>query len=282
MIVPPSAEKIPPRPARVLLQDAHDTQGPGAVERLRAFAAIAVRPALVLTALRPFTALPEKLVRDQWDAALASGPLDAALFGDLGNAARVSALAEWLEDAPQLRRRVLDPELVRPDGEARHPRGMAATLNARLLPLMDVVVAGAGDLAGLIGREVESLAELRDGARRLFDRGVPAVVVTGGRLDGHPIDYLFEGKDFIEFGTDRIRTAGLRGAGATFSALLVGHLGRGLSLSAALQAAKDGVTAALRCAQPEGEAWSAEVLGEAFEALGFDPAPIEPTRAELV
>jgi hydroxymethylpyrimidine/phosphomethylpyrimidine kinase len=250
--------------------------------RQRALASVSVQPAAVISGIRPFTALPEKLLRDQWDAALASGPLDACLFADLGNADRVSALAEWLHDAPQLQPRVLDPDLTGPKGEARHARAMAATVANRLLDRVDLVVVDAGDLRLLTGRDIEDLADLREGARRLFDRGAKAVLATGGRLEGHPIDYLFEGRDFVEFGDDRVRRAHLVGAGATLSALLTGHIARGLGLVAAVAAAKAGVTLAIKRAQPDGETWAADALGLAFEALGLDPAPLVPHRDELV
>lgn len=271
----PSDTKPPRRAAVVLHVDAlHPTGHVGLLAALRAHGAAAVQPSAVCTAVRPFTGLPARVVRDQLDRALTLGP-DAIGLGDPGD--HPAALAEALGDALSA---AAAPLIVAPNAvdRGRRPRfepAHLATLAERLFRHAEAVALDTDEAALLTGREIRDLPRMRDAARRIADRGSRWVIVTGGRIEGHAVDLAWNGREFTEFGADRVPVDRQAGAGAVFGALLVAHRARGLDVLAALDAAKAGVGRALAHPTPVGPAARLDPLGPAFAALGLDPRPVE-------
>lgn len=265
-----------PRAARALLVDALQPDGlDGAAVRLEAFAAQAVLTVLAPTAVRPLTPLPAALVFDAVGLAAASGPVDASLLADLGRAETVDGLIERLPSLPLGGPTVLCAELADAHGHARHAKAMLAATR-RLVPHVDVWVVDADEIALLTGRPCDELPALREGGRRLFDLGCPQVVLTGGRLAGHAIDLVYDGRAFTEFGADRRRGDGRVGAKAVFSAGLAARLARGQALLPAVEGAKGAVTEAIDGAVHSGESQRAAALATAWQGLSVDPRPIQP------
>jgi hydroxymethylpyrimidine/phosphomethylpyrimidine kinase len=69
--------------------------------------------------------------------------------------------------------------------------------------------------------------------------------VTGGHLDGPPIDVCFDGRTYTELGADRVDGRHTHGTGCTFSAALAARLAIGDDLTGAARAAKIYVTRAI-------------------------------------
>lgn len=69
------------------------------------------------------------------------------------------------------------------------PDAHAAIADA-LLPVATLVTPNAYEAAALVGRELRALADARDVARQLVDRGARAALVKCGQLDGPPVDVL--------------------------------------------------------------------------------------------
>jgi hydroxymethylpyrimidine/phosphomethylpyrimidine kinase len=223
-------------------------------------------------------ALPEAAVRRQLEGARDAVALDVVRIGLVGSEAGARAIAEMLPPLPV----VVDPAFLDRAGEARLADDAVGALLARLVPLATVIMPNADEASRLTGRPVRSLGGMRDAARRLADFGVGNVLITGGRLQDHAVDLLWDGAGFIEFGCDR-RPDGhlLRGVGETFTAAVAGHLARGLALPEAIDAAKALVTRAIDAASSPGPGHRAvEPLAEAYEALSLDPNPIEVPESE--
>jgi hydroxymethylpyrimidine/phosphomethylpyrimidine kinase len=281
MIVLPTDERVPPRPARALVLDTHDPTGPrGLGARERAFGVLAVQIAGVATGIRGLTALPERLVAHQLDAALAAGPTDAVLLADLSEARLAAALVERLADTAVMT--VLDPCLVDRHGQLRHAKVMAQVVRDTVCGASDVLVVNAGEVERLTGRETRDVRALREGGRRLFDTGVKHIVLCGGRIEGHALDLVYDGRNFTEFGADRVSVPHPRGQGAAFASLLTAHLARGVHLHEAVERAKGAVTAALAAALPDGVGHRVSVLGEAWRQLGVEPQVIEVVVEDFV
>ncbi len=278
----------PRRPATVLVADAGDATGlTGLSAAQRALAALALRAAPVTTAVGYTTAdgrwrgaaLPEAALRRQIEGAREAAPVDAVRTGCAGSEAGVRALFEML---PEGLPTVVDPAFVDRGGDARLADDAVGALLGRLFALATVITPNIDEATRLTGRTVNSVGSMRDACRRLADFGVKNVLITGGRLQDHAVDLLWDGAGFVEFGCDR-RADGhlLRGVGETFTAAVAGHLARGRALPEAIDAAKGLVTRALDAAtSPAGGHRAVEPLAAAFEALGLDPSPIEVPESE--
>lgn len=266
----------PPRRAAIaLLVGASDGSGLGGVQAdLRVCAALGVRPSTVLTRVRPFATLSAGLVTDQLRATFGAHPVDATKVGDVGDAENVVALADHLADldASPL---VLDPELVDARARPRHADGYGQTLLERLGPLTTLLVVNAAEAERLTRREVRDHGGGREAAKRLWDYAPGHVLLCGGRFDGHAVDLLYDGRDFVELGADRRRVSGLRAQGATLTAAVTAHLARGVELVAAVHAGKRAVSEAIDGAVGVGTRQLAEPMAAAWRALGLDPEPIE-------
>lgn len=250
----------------------HPTGHVGLAPALRALASLAVQPTAAVTAIRPFTALPGRLVRDQIERAL-TVPTDAVAVGDPGGdpAGLTEVLLAGVGAAPI----IVAPNAVDRQRSPRFDPAHLAELARRLLPHAEAVVLDGDEAGLLVGREVPDARRMRDAAKRIGDFGSRWVVVTGGRSEGHAVDLAWDGRDFTEFGSSRLDVGDQAGAGVVFAHLLVGWRARGLDLLSALERAREGITAALTDATAVGRANRVEPLGAALRALGIDPRPIE-------
>ncbi|MFL5653394.1 MAG: bifunctional hydroxymethylpyrimidine kinase/phosphomethylpyrimidine kinase, partial [Ktedonobacteraceae bacterium] len=72
------------------------------------------------------------------------------------------------------------------------------------------------------------------------------IVVKGGHRAADPVDVYFDGKRFAELRAERISTRHTHGTGCTFSAAIAAFMARGLPVDAAIAAAKNYITEAIR------------------------------------
>ena len=76
--------------------------------------------------------------------------------------------------------------------------------------------------------------------------------MKGGHRAGDATDLLFDGRTFQTFAAERIDTPNTHGTGCTFSAAIAAGLADGLDVVAAVGAAKQYVTEAIRHARQLG------------------------------
>jgi len=252
-----------PEPARVLRPAAALTIGEldssaraGVLVDLRVFAACAVHGACVATFVQG-AAIDPDLVAEQFVAARGAVPIDALKVARLGGERATRSAAEWLGAAcapsaapvagwaPPRPRIVLDASMLDAHGEPRVSDQVVAAWKTHVAPLAEVIVVNAVEAERLFGRPVESRRGMLEATKRLFDLGAPFVLVTGGRLEGHPVDLLYDGTGTIEVGMDRVPGARLPHTGGVLTAALTAWMARGLTVQAALDAARPRVNAAL-------------------------------------
>ncbi|MBM3728177.1 MAG: bifunctional hydroxymethylpyrimidine kinase/phosphomethylpyrimidine kinase [Acidobacteria bacterium] len=188
--------------------------------------------------------LDPDFVLAQLDAVLSDIPPAAAKTGALGNRALVETVA-------RAARRfgfplVVDPVMLSKSGAPLIAAEAAETLRQDLLPCAALVTPNLPEAEALAGIPVNSIAHMREAARRIADQGARAVLVKGGHLDGDAIDVLYDGASFTEFGGPRIATRHTHGTGCTYSAAITAALARGLPLGEAVDAGKRFVTEAIR------------------------------------
>ncbi len=259
------------RAAVAMLVGASDGSGLAGVQcALRTCAATGVRAATVITGIRPFASLSSSIVTDQLRATTGAHPVDAIHVGDAGDVEILAALAEHLPDGL-----VLDPELVDARGRPRHGDDYGDALLARLGGKATLLVVNVVEAERLVRRAVRDLGGAREAAKRLWDHVPSHVLVCGGRLGGHAIDLLYDGRDFVELGADRDHRSSLRAHGATLSATITAYLARGLEKTEAVHAAKRLVSMAIDGAVAVGTRRVTEPMTAAWSALGIDPEPIE-------
>lgn len=176
----------------------------------------------------------------------------AVHIGMLGSAEVADKVADFLAWR-RLPNVVLDPIVLSSSGANLliGQEGLA-TLRGRLIPLSTVVTPNLYEAAVLTGVPVSNLSEMETAAAQLLRMGVPNVVVTGGHLD-EPIDVLSTAAGTEHFCGDHIASRSTHGTGCAFSTAIACNLANGLSVRAAVFAAKQYVREAIEKAYPVGK-----------------------------
>lgn len=216
---------------------------------LTAITAVTAQNTRAVTASFP---LPPQLVRAQIDAVIADFEVAAVKTGMLAEAAVIEAVAAALaEHRPPIL--VVDPVMIAKSGYPLVAPAAVAVLKERLLPLADVVTPNRHEAERLADMAVTDGAAMEAAGRRLLALGPRAVVVKGGHLPAAPgTDVLVTPAGTETFPGPYVETRSTHGTGCTFAAALATFLARGRPLAAAVAAAKEYVTGALRHGLPLG------------------------------
>ena len=239
-------------PIALTIAGSDPTAGAGTLADVQTFAAHGVYGVAALTAitvqdtaaLERVVPLPPDLVAAQIDAVATDLGVDATKVGMLATAAVVEAVADALE-RHRLRNVVVDTVLTASVGAVLLDEAGRQALCRRLLPLATVVTPNTDEAAQLTGLPVHTVDQAREAAARLVAMGARAAIVTGGHLDGPPVDVLVDGRRVVELHGERIERYPTHGTGCAFSAALAARLAHGDHLEQAARAAKRYVRTAI-------------------------------------
>ena len=190
--------------------------------------------------------LPTDIIDAQIDAIFSDFDVAAVKTGMLSSAEIVGAVTKKLRQySPN--NIVIDPvtlsknkyPLLKPDAVER--------LKIELLPLATVVMPNIPEAELLTKCKIQTPDDAKMAAKVIQGYGCQSVLVKGGHLSGKKsTDVLYADGTFTLFEAERIETTNTHGTGCTYSAAIATHLGLGKDLVAAIQAAKDYITNAIR------------------------------------
>ncbi|MFN7927146.1 MAG: bifunctional hydroxymethylpyrimidine kinase/phosphomethylpyrimidine kinase [Blastocatellia bacterium] len=230
--------------------------GAGVLADCKTFAAFGCFGAAAITSLTSqnsqgvyatYHQTPE-ILQAQWQPLLADYDLAAVKIGMLPTAAMIASVAATIAQHG-LRHIVLDPVLRSSSGYPLIDDEAKQALLTCLLPLVDLVTPNLDEVAVLLGTKPTSPEEMRAAAERLSQQlsaqKTVAVLVKGGHLREAATDVLFDGKETHVFSAPRLVSRHTHGTGCTLSSAIAALLARGWALPAAVQRAKEFVTAAI-------------------------------------
>ena len=189
--------------------------------------------------------VPPSFVASQIEAVVSDIGVDAAKTGMLASAAIVRAVAGAVRD------HVITPLVVDPVFVSKHRNRLLAedavdALRKELLPLTTVLTPNLFEAAGLIGRGITTLEDMRAAAPELAALGPQNVLVKGGHLGGdRAVDVLWDGNELVELEGPRFDTEDTHGTGCALSAAIAARLAMGDDLRAAVGGAKEFVAGAI-------------------------------------
>ena len=215
---------------------------------MSAVTAITAQNTLGVTAVHE---IPAEIVAAQIDAVVTDIGVDAAKTGMISNSEIIRVVAAKVREHG-ISTLVVDPVMVATSGDRLLHEDAVEALRTELLPLATVVTPNLPEAAVLTGREVSSLAGMREAARAIVGLGVRSVIVKGGHLDGDAVDLFYDGSAFTELPGRRIQTTSTHGTGCTLASAIAALLARGEPLESAISSAKVYVTAAIERAYPIG------------------------------
>ncbi|KEO82459.1 bifunctional hydroxymethylpyrimidine kinase/phosphomethylpyrimidine kinase [Tumebacillus flagellatus] len=189
--------------------------------------------------------LPIEAIEQQIDAVATDIGIDAVKTGMLSQVPIIEAVARKIKqhNIPNL---VIDPVMVAKGGAKLLEDSSQQALIDHLLPLATVVTPNLPEAEVLINREIKTVDDMKEAARRIHDFGPKFVVVKGGHLEGDALDILFDGETFEQFVSPRHETKHTHGTGCTFSAAITAELAKGTPIREAVAIAKEFITCAIR------------------------------------
>lgn len=140
---------------------------------------------------------------------------------------------------------VLDPVMVAKSGDMLLLPNAVATMRERLFPIVSVLTPNLLEASKLLGREVQSKAQMEAAALDLIEMGPQAVIVKGGHFNGDCDDCLCLKNPNIKIywlPNPRIPTKNTHGTGCTFSAAIAAFLARGFTILDSVRQAKEYLT----------------------------------------
>ncbi len=96
-------------------------------------------------------------------------------------------------------------------------------LKNELVPNVTVITPNADEAGILTGKVIKDEESMEEAAKAIYALGAGYVILKGGHIKGDPIDILFDGKDFIRYGKERLQLE-VHGTGCVFSSLLASYL----------------------------------------------------------
>ncbi len=231
--------------------------GAGIQADLKTFSALGTYGASVVTALtaqntKAVTAIhdiPQEMIAAQLDAVFSDIRIDAVKIGMLSRPDVIEVVAERLRHYG-VKPIVLDPVMVAKSGDALLRPEAVSALVVHLLPLALLITPNLPEAGVLLGRDApHDEATMAKAARDLQALGPKAVLLKGGHLEGaQSFDIFDDGEDRQQLHAERIDTENTHGTGCTLSAAIAALLGRGFALPAAVKAAKNYISEAIRAA----------------------------------
>jgi len=186
-----------------------------------------------------------KFVVRQIEACLNDIGCDALKTGMLASTAIIEAVAATLS-VPRPAPLVVDPVMIAKSGAPLLKPDAIEILKTRLFPLATVVTPNLHEAGALTGREIKSLAQMKEAAQAIHQLGPRNVVVKGGHLPDVAADVLYDGREFIEFRGERIDTKNTHGTGCIFASAIAAGLAKGKTVSESVALAKHFCTSAIR------------------------------------
>jgi hydroxymethylpyrimidine/phosphomethylpyrimidine kinase len=241
---------------RVLSIAGSDSGGGAGIQAdLKTFAALGCYGMTAITALtaqntlgvRAIHGVPPAMLRAQIDAVLEDIGAHAVKIGMLHSPEIVLTVAEAIE-RHALKKVVLDPVMVATSGAVLIDNPAIAVLVRELFGRASLVTPNLDEAALLVGRTLDSEADMEAAARELLAMGAPAVLLKGGHLAGDVVsDLLLTNNGEVHWmRAPRIATANTHGTGCTLSSAIAAQLALGATLLQAVQAARAYVRAGLQ------------------------------------
>ncbi|MFD1141831.1 bifunctional hydroxymethylpyrimidine kinase/phosphomethylpyrimidine kinase [Larkinella insperata] len=242
--------------ARTLTIAGSDSGGGAGIQAdLKTFAALGCYGMSVLTALtaqntKAVTGIfpvPPAFIAEQIKAVLSDIGADAVKIGMLHSPEVIEVVAKTLVEfgATNI---VLDPVMVAKSGDKLLQDEAVDALKTYLLPISTVITPNLPETSVLLGRAVETQADMLPAAVDLARFGSRTVLVKGGHLtteESADLLYLATGEHHW-FATPRIATENSHGTGCTLSSAIAAGLAKKRSVEESVSAAKSYLTHALQ------------------------------------
>ncbi|NLY92354.1 MAG: bifunctional hydroxymethylpyrimidine kinase/phosphomethylpyrimidine kinase [Firmicutes bacterium] len=170
---------------------------------------------------------------------------DAVKIGMVSSARLIETIGDKLRFY-QARNIVVDPVMVSTSGSKLLQDDAVETLKKRLFPLAVVLTPNIPEASILAQIPIENEADMIRAAEIISQEYGCAVLCKGGHHINDANDLLYWDHKYRWFIGDKIDNPNTHGTGCTLSSAIASGLAEGMDLEAAIQAAKEFISGALR------------------------------------
>ncbi len=239
-------------PRALTIAGSDSSGGAGIQADLKTFSALGVYGTCAVTALtsqntlgiRGIVEIDPDFVSSQIRSVILDIGVDVVKTGMLCNGAILSRVASDLEELG-VKNLVVDPVMVSTGGRRLLDEEAVEALVGRLFALALVVTPNLREAEALTAMSIRCVDDMKRAAVALRRSGCKYVIIKGGHLEGAPVDLLFDGEKFREYGGIRRETVHTHGTGCTFASAIAAFMARGLAVEEAVGRAKAYVSAAI-------------------------------------
>ncbi|KAM7478856.1 hypothetical protein LguiA_027069 [Lonicera macranthoides] len=229
--------------------------GAGIQADLKACAARGVYCSTVITAVtaqntvgvQGVNIVPEDFVAEQLKSVLSDMRVNVVKTGMLPSIGIVKILHQSLREFP-VQALVVDPVMVSTSGDVLSGPSVLASFREELLPIADIVTPNLKEASALLGGvQLDTVADMCSAAKSIHAMGPRNVLVKGGDLpaSSDAVDVFFNGEDFYELHSPRVKTRNTHGTGCTLASCIAAELAKGSTMLSAVKVAKHYVEIAL-------------------------------------
>ncbi|WP_408009354.1 bifunctional hydroxymethylpyrimidine kinase/phosphomethylpyrimidine kinase [Pseudalkalibacillus sp. A8] len=171
---------------------------------------------------------------------------DALKTGMLFSADIIKKVGDLVE-ANSWNKLVVDPVMIAKGGSRLLQEEAVEAMKEHLLPHAYVITPNIPEAEVLTGMKIKTEDDQEAAAEALYQSGAQNVVIKGGHIEDESdaVDLLYDGEEFHEFKSPRIKTDHTHGTGCTFAAAITAELAKGYSVKDAIHTAKKFISAAI-------------------------------------
>lgn len=198
-------------------------------------------------------AVPIEMLAQQIDAVASDIGVDAVKIGMLHSPDIVNIVEQAIKRY-QWKNIVLDPVMTATSGDRLIAQEAISLIVEKLFPIVTLVTPNLDEAALLLGRDVQTIDQMKVAARNLMQLNAKAILLKGGHLSGDLIVDLFlssesseevSGKKLTRMESARIKSRNTHGTGCTLSSAVACFLGLGYELEHAIRLAREYVFQAI-------------------------------------
>lgn len=240
-------------PIALSIAGSDSSGGAGIQADLKTFSALGVYGCSAITALtaqntqgvQSVMNVDANFVQQQITSLQEDMVIDAVKIGMLSSLETTQAVIQACASFQQV---VLDPVMVSSSGKTLLAEDAIDTVKRLLLPKIQLITPNLPEAAVLTRKaHAQTQTAMIDTAKAVHDLGVSAVLLKGGHLEnGDSADLFYDGSQLEWFVAPRFNTKNTHGTGCTLSSAITAGLAKGMTLLAAIAAAKQYMTQAIQ------------------------------------
>lgn len=235
------------KPICVMTIAGSDPSGGAGIENdLKTFFTLKTFGACVVTALtiqntQDFIDILEvspDFVGRQIDIILNDIEIKAVKTGMIGSADTIKIIADKIKQF-SLKNIVVDPIIRSGTGKVLLQKKDVKILREKLFPLAKIATPNIYEAEMISELEIKDINTMKKASKSILGLGLECIIITGGHLEGRPIDLFYDGDKYLELKSERKEKNTLHGAGCTFSSAIASYLAKGENIINATKKAKD-------------------------------------------